>query len=285
VRSGQVEALHDIACECMQMIVENLPTRSLIMGAERNDLVKSGTVQWQIPKFHAMLHAASSIVLFGPWSNCSAEVVESCHVYMKRLADLTNQRKGQWKTQILTHVARSEEADNKLGPGTTANEKPGPGPHDGAEADKDSDGWAHVTLSKSNLVAGIRFNVWELIVGWRMCRHNLVYPAQRKSERSNAGISIGLGALVTVPSSLRATSEWIRYCRDMKDLPHFLCGYIQATYHHNLPDVPAPTDDAGSFLSAPEVHARLLSLVQVHSEDCRYLCEHRMTVLYTGILI
>jgi hypothetical protein len=71
----------------------------------------------------------------------------------------------------------------------------------------------------------------------------------------------------------------------MKDLPHFLCGYIQATYHHNLPDVPAPTDDAGSFLSAPEVHARLLSLVQVHSEDCRYLCEHRMTVLYTGILI
>jgi len=40
----------------------------------------------------------------------------------------------------------------------------------------------------------------------------------------------------------------------MKDLPHFLCAYVQAEYHQNLPDVPAPTDDAGSFLSTRKEH-------------------------------
>jgi hypothetical protein len=77
--------------------------------------------------------------------------------------------------------------------------------------------------------------------------------------------------LVTPPQSSGARSEWIRYCRDMLHLPHYLGVYIQATYHRNIATVQAPTDDRASFLSAPEVYRELLSLVQVHDiNDCRY---------------
>ena len=255
----------------MKLIVDHLPLRSLVMGSERLERMQTGTDQWRIPKFHAMLHASSSIILMGPWSNCEAQVVESCHVYMKRLSDLTNQRKGQWKHQVLTHVARGEQAaEQGLHESTGIRADQPTGSQDEAETHLESGELAtHVTLSKSNLVAGVRFNIWDYMVDWRMCRHRLLYPAQRQDQRSNTGIYIALQELVTLPSSPGARSEWIRFCTDMKDLPSFLCAYVQAAYHHNLPNVPAPTDDAGSFLSAPEVHQRLLSLVQRHSKDAR----------------
>ena len=107
---SQVDTLHDMACESMQMIVEHLPTRSLCMGSDRYEFDQSCQIQWAIPKFHTMLHAASSIVLFGAWSNVEAQAVELCHVYMKRLATLTNQRQTQWQAQVLAHVSRSEES-------------------------------------------------------------------------------------------------------------------------------------------------------------------------------
>jgi len=272
---SQVDTLHDMACESMQMIVEHLPTRSLSMGTDRYEFDQSGQIQWAIPKFHAMLHAASSIVLFGPWSNVEAQVVESCHVYMKRLATLTNQRKTQWQGQVLVRVSRSEESgkvwthDGAGGAAETG------GALDAAESASPSEtGWtaSHVTLSKSNLVAGIRFNIWDCMVGWKLCRHELRYPAQRQESRNRTGICIMLGELVTTPSSPEAMSEWIRHCSDMKELPHFLCAYIQAQYHQHLSNVPEPIDDRESFMSAREMHRDLLSLVQVLDTDSRSQC-------------
>ena len=106
-----------MARECMQQIVDNLPSRSLSMGTDLKSVGGKGS--WNIPKFHAMLHSASSILLMGPWTNCEAQVIENNHVYMKRLAELTNQREDQWELQILMHVARAEEAGNAWNHGTT----------------------------------------------------------------------------------------------------------------------------------------------------------------------
>ena len=81
-----------------------------------------------------------------------------------------------------------------------------------------------------------------------------------------------LGELVTTPSLPEAMSEWIRHCSDMKELPHFLCAYIQAQYHQHLSNVPEPIDDRESFMSAREMHRDLLSLVQVLDTDSRSQC-------------
>lgn len=270
----QVQALHAVARQCMEMIKAKLPSRSLVMGAERCNLDDSGKCMWRIPKFHAMLHAASSLILYGPWSNVEAQVVEANHVHVKRLADLTNQRKGEWQLQILIRVARGEAAGKDWLHAEPGELRDGEEDHDvsqSALAQAESGPCAtHVTLSKSNLVAGIRFNIWDFMLQWRMCRHRLMYPSQRKNSRSSGGIFIALPELVTVHNDPQALSEWIRYCADMKELPHFLGAYIQATYHHNIPEVQAPTDDAASFLSALEEHRYLLSLVQTH--DAHYRC-------------
>lgn len=264
----QLETLHEMARVCMQQIVDNLPSRSLAMGTERKDVAGKGS--WHIPKFHAMLHSASSILLMGPWSNCEAQVIENNHVYMKRLAELTNQRVDQWELQILIHVARTEEAGNACNHETTALGDMKNNPlcaHEHASGSCAT----HITLSKSNLVSGIRSNIWEYMIAWKTCRHILVYPAQRTDARTNGGVYICMSDLVTPAQSSGARSEWIRYCRDMLHLPHYLGVYIQATYHRNIATVQAPTDDRASFLSAPEVYRELLSLVQVHDiNDCRY---------------
>ena len=67
-------------------------------------------------------------------------------------------------------------------------------------------------------------------------------------------------------------SEWVRHCIDMKELPHFLCVYIQAQYHQYLRNVPEPIDDRESFMSAREMHRALLSLIQVLDTDSRSQC-------------
>ena len=95
-------------------------------------------------------------------------------------------------------------------------------------------------------------------------------PAQAHVSRPAQEFTQQLPELVTVHNVPQALSEWIRYCADMKELPHFLGAYIQATYHHNIPEVQAPTDDAASFMSALEEHRYLLSLVQTH--DAHYRC-------------
>jgi len=193
------------------------------------------------------------------------------HVF---LADLTNQRKGEWQLQILIRVARGEAAGKDWLHAEPGELRDGEEDHDVSQSAQDQaesgPSATHVPLSKSNLVAGIRFNIWDFMLQWRMCRHRLMYPGQRKNSRSSGGIFIALPELVTVHNVPQALSEWIRYCADMKELPHFLGAYIQATYHHNIPEVQAPTDDAASFLSALEEHSYLLSLVQTH--DAHYRC-------------
>ena len=252
-----------MARECMQQIVDNLPSRSLAMGTERKGVGGKGA--WNIPKFHAMLHSASSILLMGPWTNCEAQVIENNHVYMKRLAELTNQREDQWELQILMHVARAEEAGNAWNHGNTHSEDTQDNRHCAHGQHGSACSGTHITLSKSNLVSGIRSNIWDYMLAWKTCRHKLVYPAQRKDGRTNGGVYICMSELVTPPQSSGARSEWIRYCRDMHHLPHYLGVYIQTTYHHNVATVPAPTDDRASFLSAPEVYRELLSLLQFHN--------------------
>ena len=212
------------------------------MGTERKDVAGKGS--WHIPKFHAMLHSASSILLMGPWSNCEAQVIENNHVYMKRLAELTNQRVDQWELQILIHVARTEEAGNACNHETTALGDMKNNPlcaHEHASGSCAT----HITLSKSNLVAGIRSNIWEYMIAWKTCRHSLVYPAQRTDARTNGGVYICMSDLVTPAQSSGARSEWIRYCRDMLHLPlprrvhpgYLPSQYCNSTSSHRRPSI------------------------------------------------
>ena len=94
--SPQVMRLHTLATKAMEVIVEVFPTRSL---AVQEDRVRHRSIArrspWSIPKFHAMLHAASSILLMGNWATAEAQVVEACHVIVKRLAKNTNQKPTQ----------------------------------------------------------------------------------------------------------------------------------------------------------------------------------------------
>ena len=172
------------------------------------------------------------------------------------------------------HVSRCEQAAQQWTDG-----------HEDADGHEENANTKQFSLGQSTMRAGVRFPIWDFIVEWRKNTHEMLYPARHTDMRTNQGMCIPLPALAVSGSTPDANSMWVRNCKDIHHLPHYLALFIQQENHGNLPHVPAPTEDSDSYMTTLQLHELLLGHVMTVTDDRRSNARMGHLQIFNALLI
>ena len=199
---------------------------------------------WNIPKFHALIHIATGLWLFGRyditrlvhtppqhictrgtvtcvpltamevlatrWQNTSAEAIEARHKLIKEAADRTNQ-KASWCMQVLVREKRQDDVSSASASLSAVDED-----------------------SASNQPSTRHTCIWSLVEDYQSCSRVLgarVYTAQRRK------LTIDLASFA-MRDNIWTTKD---VNGDLCDLPYALAKYLQGLLYKVVDYIPTPS--------------------------------------------
>jgi hypothetical protein len=220
-----IEDCFTLAMTTAKLLKQTFPERNkcpkkIISG---EDLGDREVLQWEFPKFHALMHCHTSVYLYGAWANCSTCSLEQKHCSIKEAAKLCNGKPGcsGWLLQVMQREKAEHEARGRAG-GTPVLSQVG-----------------HSTFSDNLNASGLKFPVLQCIKDWKDISRYL------KVQFTDEGTRTRRGVVVYVIRLQDDEYYWRLHGPELRNLPHFLAEYVRDKVHGKgqWSKIPGPGDE------------------------------------------